>query len=317
MDRPPPPHDYAAMAYAQQQQQKQPPQYGYHPPPHQHPQYPPPPNPFMPPPPPSVQQYPYTQPPPLPHHLQHPSQQQQHPPPFAPHLPPHLIPPPFHTPNYDSPSPPAPPPSDPELQKRIDKLVEYATKNGPEFEVMIREKQQDNPAYSFLFGGEGHAYYRYKLWLSTRCPPNPPFQGSSMMHPPPNPMMNATVGPPQMHQPPFPPFYDHQHPPQPFGVHGRSDFDQPSKSFKGHSGPLPPDVAVELSNVLNTLNGTKESIKGGKTWFMQRSPFASALAEALRDRIFSLDDSDRQLHIIYLANDILFDRYGSSALNAV
>ena len=41
-------------------------------------------------------------------------------------------------------------------------------KNGPEFEVMIREKQEDNPAYSFLFGGEGHNYYRYKLWLSTR-----------------------------------------------------------------------------------------------------------------------------------------------------
>jgi len=316
MDRqpPPPPHDYAAMAYAQQQQQQ--PQYGYPPPPHQHQQYPPPPNPFMPPPHPSVQQYPYTQPPPHPHHLQHPPQQQQHPPPFAPHLPPHLIPPPFHTPNYDSPPPPVPPPSDPELQKRIDKLVEYATKNGPEFEVMIREKQQDNPAYSFLFGGEGHAYYRYKLWLSTRGPLNPPFQASSMMHPPPNPMMNATVGPPpQMHQPSFPPFYDHhhQHTPQPFGVHSRSDFDQPSKSFKGLSGPLPPDVAVELSNVLNTLNGTKESIKGAKTWFMQRSPFAPALAEALRDRIFSLDDSERQLHIIYLANDILFDRYGSTS----
>jgi len=65
--------------------------------------------------------------------------------------------------------------------------------------------------------------------------------------------------------------------------------------------------------VLNTLNGTKESIKGAKTWFMQRSPFAPALAEALRDRIFSLDDSERQLHIIYLANDILFDRYGSTS----
>jgi hypothetical protein len=46
---------------------------------------------------------------------------------------------------------------------------------------------------------------------------------------------------------------------------------------------------------------------------MQRSPFAPALAEALRDRIFSLDDSERQLHIIYLANDILFDRYGSTS----
>ena len=66
---------------------------------------------------------------------------------------------------------------------------------------------------------------------------------------------------------------------------------------------------MELSNVLNNLTGTKESIKGAKIWFMQRSPFTPALAEALRDRIFALDDSERQLHIIYLANDILFDRY--------
>ena len=64
---------------------------------------------------------------------------------------------------------------------------------------------------------------------------------------------------------------------------------------------------MELSNVLNNLTGTKESIKGAKIWFMQRSPFAPALAEALRDRVFALDDSERHSHIIYLANDILFD----------
>ncbi|XP_073281650.1 uncharacterized protein, partial [Primulina huaijiensis] len=40
---------------------------------------------------------------------------------------------------------------------------------------------------------------------------------------------------------------------------------------------------------------------------MQRSTFAAALAEALRDRLFALDDSEGQLHIVYLANDILFD----------
>ncbi|THG15367.1 hypothetical protein TEA_009460 [Camellia sinensis var. sinensis] len=153
------------------------------------------------------------------------------------HMPPHLVPSPFIGP-YDSPPHPAAPPSDPKLQKRIDKLVEYAAKNGPEFEAMIREKQQDNPNYSFLFGGEGHNYYR---------------------------------------------------------------------SFKGLSGPLPSDVAMEMNNVLNNLTGTKESIKGAKIWFMQRSPFAPTLAEALRDRVFGVDDSERQLHIIYLANDILFD----------
>lgn len=64
---------------------------------------------------------------------------------------------------------------------------------------------------------------------------------------------------------------------------------------------------MELNNVLNTLNGTKECIKGVKIWFMQRSPFAPALAETLRNRVFALDDVERQLHIIYLANDILFN----------
>ncbi|KAK6160780.1 hypothetical protein DH2020_004161 [Rehmannia glutinosa] len=171
---------------------------------------------------------------------------------------------------------PAPPPSDPELQKRIDKLVEYAVKNGPEFEAVVREREQDNPAYSFLFGGEGHNYYRYKLWMATRPlmgPYNPPFPSS----------MPPLVG------------------------HGRPEFDQPYRPFKGLSRPLPSDVEMELNGVLNNLTGTKESIKGAKTWFMQRSPFVPALAEALRDRVFSLDDSERQLHIVYLANDILFD----------
>ena len=62
---------------------------------------------------------------------------------------------------------------------------------------------------------------------------------------------------------------------------------------------------------LTILNGTKESIKDTKLWSMQRLPFSSALAESLRERVFTLDDSERQLHIIFLANDILFERYGS------
>ncbi|CAL5364139.1 unnamed protein product [Camellia sinensis] len=133
-------------------------------------------------------------PPPYPH-LFHLQQQQQPPLVFLPHMPPHLVPSPFIGP-YDSPPHPVAPPSDPELQKRIDKLVEYAAKNGPEFEAMIREKQQDNLDYSFLFGGEGHNYYWYKLWLSTHGPGgpfNPPFPSSSMpMTHPPNPMMNQS-----------------------------------------------------------------------------------------------------------------------------
>uniref|UniRef100_A0A0D9WTB9 CID domain-containing protein n=1 Tax=Leersia perrieri TaxID=77586 RepID=A0A0D9WTB9_9ORYZ len=303
--------DYAAaMAYAQAQQQQPPPQYGFHP--------------QAAPPPPQYQHHPHAAPPPFsvppqyapypramsqaqqlyPHHL--PPPHQQPPPPFAAAHPSHYMhapPPPFDSAAAAPPPVAAPPPSDPELQKRIDKVVEYIAKNGPEFEVVIRDKQHENPDYAFIFGGEGHAYYRYKLWLS---PPRPPVgnypPGSMHMMPPPQlgPMMR---GPP-MHQPGYPPFYDqHQH----FGVHGHGEFDAAPQSFKGLSGPLPVDVAAELHDVLGNLNGTKESIKGAKTWFMQRSPFAPALAEALKDRVFALEDSERQLHIIFLVNDILFE----------
>ncbi|CAA0810883.1 SWAP (Suppressor-of-White-APricot)/surp RNA-binding domain-containing protein [Striga hermonthica] len=320
MDRPP--HDYGPpMAYSQQQQQQaanmQQQQYGFHP---QHQQFPssghsgPPP--FMPPHP-SLQQFAYSrpvQPGQMYPHPPHPHLHQQGPPPsFPSHLPPHLVPPPFHGQQYEL--APTPPPSDPELQKRIDKLVEYAVKNGPEFEAVVREREQDNPAYAFLFGGDGHSYYRYKLFVTTRPPVgpfSPPFPPSMpAMHPPPNPMMG--LGPVNAHlqQPPFGVYYDQQHPhqAQPMVGPGRPELlDQAySRPFKGLSRPLPLDVEMEMNGILNNLTGTKESIKSAKTWFMQRSPFLAALAEALRDRVFSLDDSERQLHIVYLANDILFD----------
>ncbi|KAI4380220.1 hypothetical protein MLD38_006436 [Melastoma candidum] len=306
------------MAYGTQQRANLPqPPFGFHP---HHQQFPPVQGPPFLPPHPSLQPYPYPhpmqqQPQLLPHsHLLHLQPQQQPPPAFPPHMPSPPVASPFVGPYDASAPPPAPPPSDPELLKRIDKLVEYAAKNGPEFEAMIREKQQDNPAYSFLFGGEGFGYYRYKLWMSTRFPGShlAPF-APPMMHQPQNPMLNTAIGSsvpaPQMHQPPFPPFYEqqpHLHPPQ-FVARGHLDYDHPSDSFKGLSGPLPADVAVELGTVINNLTGTKDSIKGAKFWFMQRAPFAPALAEALRDRVLAMDDSERQLHIIYLANDILFD----------
>ncbi|KAH0989755.1 hypothetical protein GBA52_001238 [Prunus armeniaca] len=330
MDRQP--HDYtsaSAMAYAQQQrqaatniqqQQQQPPQqqqFGYPPPQTQQFHGPP----YVGPHPSLQQQFPYhphlQQPQVLPHASQHPHHLPP-PPSFAPHLPPPLVPSPFHSgPTYDSPPPPPPaaPPSDPELHKLIDKVAEYAAKVGPDFEATVREKQQDNPEYAFLFGGDGHGYYRYKLWISKWGPggsfnqPGFPPASMHMLRPPPNPMMNGPPSAGAMMGGPLPSyFYEQQRHGQPFGVYGRPEYDQSSnKPFKGLSGPLPPEVAIELNSVLKSLNGTKESIKGAKFWFMQRSIFAPALAEALRERVFGLDDCERQLHVIYLANDILFD----------
>lgn len=52
-------------------------------------------------------------------------------------------------------------PSDIGLKNIIDKLAEFVARNGPEFEIITKTKQQGNPKFSFLYGGE---YYRYYQW---------------------------------------------------------------------------------------------------------------------------------------------------------
>jgi hypothetical protein len=70
---------------------------------------------------------------------------------------------------------------------------------------------------------------------------------------------------------------------------------------------LPPDLSKELSEVLEKLTGTKESIKGTKAWFMERvAVHLSGMVTALTDRVLGLSEVDKQLHVIYLVNDILF-----------
>ena len=104
-------------------------------------------------------------------------------------------------------------------------------------------KERDNPAYGFLFGGDGHNYYRYKLLMATRplmSPYNHPLFPLSvpLMHSL-NPMMSPTpintpnaaavstpgMGSAHLQQPPFPPFFEqqHSHPSQPVVGHIAND----------------------------------------------------------------------------------------------
>lgn len=55
------------------------------------------------------------------------------------------------------------PPEDPDLKNIIDKLANFVSRNGPEFEQMTKQKQKNNPRFSFLFGGEHFHYYQYKV----------------------------------------------------------------------------------------------------------------------------------------------------------
>ncbi|KAK2722547.1 calcium homeostasis endoplasmic reticulum protein-like [Artemia franciscana] len=55
------------------------------------------------------------------------------------------------------------PPEDPELKTIIDKLAQFVARNGPEFELMTKNKQKDNQKFQFLFGGPYFNYYQYKV----------------------------------------------------------------------------------------------------------------------------------------------------------
>lgn len=55
------------------------------------------------------------------------------------------------------------PPQDQDLRNIIDKLAQFVARNGPEFEKMTKNKQKNNPKFSFLYGGEYFNYYQYKV----------------------------------------------------------------------------------------------------------------------------------------------------------
>lgn len=49
------------------------------------------------------------------------------------------------------------------LRNIIDKLAEFVARNGPEFEAITKAKQQGNPRFSFLYGGEYYQYYQWRV----------------------------------------------------------------------------------------------------------------------------------------------------------
>lgn len=52
---------------------------------------------------------------------------------------------------------------EPGQQNIIEKLAEFVARNGPEFESITKRKQQGNPKFEFLYGGEDYAYYKYRV----------------------------------------------------------------------------------------------------------------------------------------------------------
>lgn len=63
---------------------------------------------------------------------------------------------------------PYPPPADAEDCKRITALAAYVAKNGTDIEKAVLQKEQNNPKFSFLSGGEYAGFYRWSIFVAKR-----------------------------------------------------------------------------------------------------------------------------------------------------
>ncbi|XP_074277999.1 G patch domain-containing protein TGH [Silene latifolia] len=80
-------------------------------------------------------------------------------------VPRHKFPAPLEINNFSDPPPPEIcPPEDNTLKIMIDGVAALVARCGKLFEDISREKNHDNPLFSFLNGGRGHEYYERKLW---------------------------------------------------------------------------------------------------------------------------------------------------------
>ncbi|KAI8123535.1 hypothetical protein FF38_07761 [Lucilia cuprina] len=97
-----------------------------------------------------------------------------------------------------------PPPRDVSLRNIIDKLAEFVARNGPEFEMITKQKQQNNPKFEFLYGGEHAAYYQYRVAAEQNYLKQSSGIANTPTHftqgPPPNMLHHPAAG--QMQQPP-------------------------------------------------------------------------------------------------------------------
>lgn len=186
-------------------------------------------------------------------------------------------------------------PADKDLTLRITKLSEYYARSGPAFEELLRTKQKNNPEYAFLFGGEGSSFYAWcRFCMQKGLPYDRPIADSRLL--------SNTANAPLATQ----------------GIlqHGGAAVHQLGQIPAQYAvppavpQPLPAEVSTGFAQVLAMLQGSQESIKQSSSWFLACSLHAAGMAAMMVQHMQQLPDFTRQLHVIYLVNDILFSSGG-------
>jgi hypothetical protein len=221
------------------------------------------------------------------------------------------------------PPPFAPAPEDDALKQRIDTLCGYFAKNGerndallahscskahrprshmynwvatgagPTFVHTMAARQGGNPEFGFLHGGPGAQYYSWALLCILHgLPATEPLPGQAQATP-------VVAGLPQVAPPAV---ASPAAAPAAPATAAAVDSTLTAAVLQG----LPAEVSSGWQVVLGLLSGSRDSIRNSQQWFMACAPYAAGMAEMMLQHQLLLADYQRQLHVVYLANDILF-----------
>lgn len=168
----------------------------------------------------------------------------------------------------------------PDLRKRIEIMAEHISRNGPDFETTVRQKNVNNPQFAFLYNGEGAEYYSQVLashrgggpGAATIRPSAAPVH-QQMASPAVDPALAALVG--RWKEPPV--------------------------------FPLAADIDRQLGEVLASLEAmaSRDAIRSGRVWIECNSAIAPQIAGQMMKRIVFLNSCSHRLHVLYLVHDIL------------
>eukprot|EP00029_Vermamoeba_vermiformis_P006340 TRINITY_DN2457_c0_g1_i2.p1 TRINITY_DN2457_c0_g1~~TRINITY_DN2457_c0_g1_i2.p1 ORF type:complete len:395 (-),score=108.75 TRINITY_DN2457_c0_g1_i2:55-1239(-) len=176
-------------------------------------------------------------------------------------------------------------------------MADYVVRNGPKFEDLLKEKQKENPKFTFLYeGSKYYDYYKFRIYALK----NNLGDGDTVP---------AAVVPPQAQVPetqnngygqPAPAVQQWQQPQAQYNQGGS----EAEESFNIYT-PMDEEDIKQFSSKLDGLVGTKESIKDTKNWIMERLYKAADVATFMKAKTERVKEFVAKLNIIYVANDVL------------
>uniref|UniRef100_A0A7S1RVK3 CID domain-containing protein n=1 Tax=Alexandrium catenella TaxID=2925 RepID=A0A7S1RVK3_ALECA len=168
----------------------------------------------------------------------------------------------------------------PDLRKRIEIMAEHISRNGPDFEATVRQKNVSNPQFAFLYKGEGSEYYAQVLAQHRGGGP-----GAAMTRP------SAAA----VHQPATVSLVD------PALAALCQRWKEPPVF------PLAGDMDRQLDEALAALEqmASRDLIRNGRVWIECNSAIAPQIASQIMKRLVFIQTCSHRLHVLYLVHDVL------------